>query len=252
MKWILLPGFDGTGILFAPLLRALPPGIEPVVVAYPADRTCSADELAGIVLAHLPQSEPCVLIAESFSGPIALKAASRHVMPPAAVVLCASFAQCPPPRILIATLRFCGTALTRLRPPRWLVRRYLLGEAAEEVVVLFYRALGGVSPRVLAHRFSVLLDFDAGFVPPTLKCPLLYLQAGGDCLVKPRNFEIVQRRYPETHLERIESPHLILQVQPQASVRAISEFLARLQPGAPMPAKNLFSPAGDSWFSGAT
>jgi len=252
MKWILLPGFDGTGMLFAPLLRALPPEVEPVVVAYPADRTCSADELVGMVLAHLPQSEPCVLIAESFSGPIALNAAARHPKPPAAVVLCASFAQCPLPRILIAILRFCGTVLTRTRPPRWLVRRYLLGEAEEEVVALFYRAIGGVSPRVLAHRFSVLLEFDAGFAPPTLKSPLLYLQAGGDRLVKARHFEILQRRYPQTHLERIESPHLILQVQPQASIRAISEFLARLQPGAPDPAKNLFSPPGGSWFSGAT
>jgi pimeloyl-ACP methyl ester carboxylesterase len=244
MKWILLPGLDGTGILFAPFLRALPPGIEPVVVVYPADRTCSADELVGIVLAHLPQSEPCVLIAESFSGPIALKAASRHVMPPAAVVLCASFAQCPKPRVLIATLKSCGTALTRMRPPRWLVRRYLLGDAAEEVVALFYHALGGVSPRVLAHRFSVLLEFDGGFAPLALKSPLLYLQAGGDRLVKPRNFEIVQRRYPGAHLERIASPHLILQVQPQASVQAISEFLAGLKAGAPAGQKSLFTAGG--------
>jgi hypothetical protein len=73
MKWILLPGFDGTGTLFAPFLRALPPGIEPVVVTYPADRNPSADELVGFVLKRLPESEPFVLIAESFSGPIALK-----------------------------------------------------------------------------------------------------------------------------------------------------------------------------------
>jgi hypothetical protein len=58
MKWILLPGFDGTGMLFAPLLRALPPGIEPVVVSYPADWACSAEELVGIALAHLPANEP--------------------------------------------------------------------------------------------------------------------------------------------------------------------------------------------------
>src|SRR5208283_4431405 len=101
--------FDGTGTLFAPLLRALPPGIEPAVVAYPADRNCSADELVGIVLACLPENEAFVLIAESLSGPIALKAAAGHQRPPVAVVLCASFVQCPLPRILIATLRFCGS-----------------------------------------------------------------------------------------------------------------------------------------------
>jgi pimeloyl-ACP methyl ester carboxylesterase len=252
MKWILLPGFDGTGILFAPLLRALPPQIEPVVLAYPPDRISTADELVEVVLARLPQNEPCVLIAESFSGPIALNAAARHQKTPVAVVLCASFVQCPLPRVLSAILRFCGRASTGMRPPRWLVRRYLLEEAEEEVFALFYRAIGEVSPRVLADRISVLLNFDQGFVPPALKFPLLYLQAAKDRLVKARNFEIVQRRYPEAHLERIESPHLILQVQPEASVRAISEFLARLEPGPPKPAKNLFSTAGGSWFSGAT
>jgi pimeloyl-ACP methyl ester carboxylesterase len=232
MKFILLPGFDGTGILFAPLLRVLPPEIEPVVVAYPADRTCSAEELVGIVLAQLPEVEPYVLIAESFSGPIALKAAARPQMPPAALVLCASFVQCPLPRILIAILRFCGKALTWTRPPRWLVRRYLLGEAEEAVVALFYRAIGEVSSRVMAHRLSVLLEFDERFAPPALEFPLLYLQANKDRLVRARNFEILQRRYPGTRLEGIESPHLILQVQPEASVRAILQFLAWTRSGA--------------------
>jgi pimeloyl-ACP methyl ester carboxylesterase len=229
MKWILLPGFDGTGILFAPLLRSLPEGIEPVVVAYPADRTCSAEELVEIVAARLPKSEPCVLIAESFSGPIALKAAAQPQTPPAAVVLCASFVQCPVPRVLIGILRFCGIAFGGTRPPRWLVRRYLLGDAEEAVFALFYRAIGEVTARALAERLSVLLEFDEDFAPMTLKCPLLYLQAGKDRLVAAHHFEIVRRRYPATQLEKIESPHLILQVQPQASVRAILQFLSAVR-----------------------
>jgi pimeloyl-ACP methyl ester carboxylesterase len=154
MKWILLPGFDGTGILFDALLRALPPSIEPVVVAYPAKRACSADELVRIALESLPEAEPYVLIAESFSGPIALKAAARHARGPSAIVLCASFVQCPMPRILAAMLRFCASTLSLRRLPRWLVRWYLLGDAGEEVVTLFYRAIGEVSPRVLTHRLS--------------------------------------------------------------------------------------------------
>jgi pimeloyl-ACP methyl ester carboxylesterase len=232
MKWILLPGFDGTGMLFAPLLRALPQEVEPVVVAYPSDRICSARELVEIVLAHLPHGGPFVLIAESFSGPIALNAAARHPVTPVGVVLCASFAHCPRSRLLIAILKLCRTILIG-SPPRWMVQRYLTGDAPEEVVALFYRAIGAVNPHVLTGRFSVLLEFDEDFVPSALKCPLLYLQAGGDRLVKPGNFEIVQRCYSETHFQKIDSPHLILQLQPQASVRVISEFLARLRPAAP-------------------
>jgi hypothetical protein len=80
---------------------------------------------------------------------------------------------------------------------------------------------------------------------------LLYLQAGKDRLVKARNFGLVQRRYSGVQVERIESPHLILQVKPEASVRAIFQFLATMKPGADGPAKNSFSRPGGSWFSGA-
>ena len=74
--------------------------------------------------------------------------------------------------------------------------------------------------------------FNEGFAPATLRCPLLYLQAGKDRLVKARNLGVLQRRYPGVQVERIESPHLILQVEPEASVRAILEFLAPMQSGA--------------------
>ena len=33
---VLLPGMDGTGDLFAPLLSALPPALRTIVVRYPA------------------------------------------------------------------------------------------------------------------------------------------------------------------------------------------------------------------------
>src|SRR5208283_269029 len=142
-----LPGFDGTGMLFDPLLRSLPPGIEAVVVAYPVERAFSADELVAHVLAHLPEVEPYVLIAESFSGPIALKAAVLHPCGPSAIILCASFVQCPVPYILASMLRLCGSALSVRLLPRWLVRWYLLAGAEDEVLNLFYAAIGAVSPR---------------------------------------------------------------------------------------------------------
>jgi pimeloyl-ACP methyl ester carboxylesterase len=222
---ILLPGFDGTGMLYAPFLRELPSEIVPLVIPYPTDRICSANELLGIVLSHLPKSEPYVLLAESFSGPIALKASILHQNPPDALILCASFAMCPLPRIVIMLLGICGNALACCRPPRWLVRRYLLGEASERTVSLFYGAISAVSPRVLTQRLQVFLEFDRGYTPARLNFPLLYLQATRDRLVGVRNVSFLQRRYPAMQVIAIESPHMILQAQPHASVRAISNWL---------------------------
>jgi sigma-B regulation protein RsbQ len=227
MRWVLLPGFDGTGMLYAPFLQALPPEVAPVVLRYPTDRICSANELLGIVLSHLPENEPYILIAESFSGPIALRASALHPKPPVALVLCASFAKCPLPRVVMM-MRIFGSVLVRCRPPRWLVRRYLIGKAPEELAALFYSAISAVSPHVLAHRFTVLLEFNEEYASVCSKSPLLYLQAGQDRLVSKRNVCLLQRRYPTAQIERIESPHLMLQARPDAAVRAILSFIARL------------------------
>jgi hypothetical protein len=68
-KLILLHGFDGTGMLFAPFLRELPPEIVLVDISYPSDRICSVNELLSTMLSHLPKSEPYVLLAESWLLP---------------------------------------------------------------------------------------------------------------------------------------------------------------------------------------
>jgi pimeloyl-ACP methyl ester carboxylesterase len=227
MKMVLLPGFDGTGRLYGPLLQALPSEIAPVVVAYPADRICSANELLDIVLSHLPQEEPYVLVAESFSGPIALRACNLQLRPPLAVILCASFFKCPFPRIALRMLGLCWNPLARCRPPRWMVRRYLLDEASAEIESLFYKAILAVSSSVLAHRFAVLCEFDGQYAPESLKCPFLYLQATRDRLIGARHLRLLKQRYPAMRVEGIESPHLVLQVRPDASARVILNFLAR-------------------------
>ncbi len=93
---VLLPGLDGTGRLFAPLRRELGPHFDSMVVAYPADRLRNYDELSADVAKQLPSSQ-FTLVAESFSGPVALKVAARNPPGLVAVVLCASFAACPRP-----------------------------------------------------------------------------------------------------------------------------------------------------------
>lgn len=62
---MLLPGMDGTGIFFEPLLRALPAELDAHVVAYPPAEPLGYDELLSVVESALP-AEPFVLMAESF------------------------------------------------------------------------------------------------------------------------------------------------------------------------------------------
>jgi pimeloyl-[acyl-carrier protein] methyl ester esterase len=72
LKLVLLPGMDGTGMLFAGFVTALPESFETMTVRYPTDRPLSNLELEGIVRAACPVTEPFMLVAESFSTPLAI------------------------------------------------------------------------------------------------------------------------------------------------------------------------------------
>src|SRR5687768_4116314 len=101
---ILLPGLDGTGDLFAPFVAAAPSGFPVQCVRLPDDSQRSYEELAEWVCARLP-AEPVALIAESFSGPLAVLIADRCARV-AAVVLCASFVKPPWPGLLVHAPKF--------------------------------------------------------------------------------------------------------------------------------------------------
>ena len=95
MKLVLLPGMDGTGILFEPFLESLPESISPIVVTYPCDMPLSYAELLQVIEAKLPSAEPFIVLGESFSGPLALRIAASCPPGLKGLVLSASFARNP-------------------------------------------------------------------------------------------------------------------------------------------------------------
>ena len=73
---VLLPGLNGTGDLFAPLLAKLPDSLSATVVRYPAAEPLDYLGHEAIARAALPTDRPFVLLGESFSGPIAIRIAA--------------------------------------------------------------------------------------------------------------------------------------------------------------------------------
>ena len=61
MKLVLLPGMDGTGILFLPLLQGLTPFVEIPIVSYPVDKHLHYPQLCELVEQQLPTNEPFAL-----------------------------------------------------------------------------------------------------------------------------------------------------------------------------------------------
>src|SRR6476659_7993753 len=116
---VLMPGLDGTGDLFRPLLGVIPPRYATRVVTYPVDRFIPYADLLGVVEQQIGDEVDVVLVAESFSGPLAVRYAAARPERVAAVVLCASFVRPP----FWGWLRwFLVPAWFRAPPPGFVIR----------------------------------------------------------------------------------------------------------------------------------
>jgi pimeloyl-ACP methyl ester carboxylesterase len=91
---VLLPGMDGTGDLFAPLVAALGPHMRTIIVRYP-DEPLDYASHEEIARAALPLGHPFILLGESFSGPIAVSIAASAPTGLRGYVLCCSFVRSP-------------------------------------------------------------------------------------------------------------------------------------------------------------
>ena len=127
---VLLPGLDGTGNLFARFVFALTPCLEARIVRYPTDRSLSYADLFSFVLDAIPQSQPFVLLAESFSTPLAVRLAATNPASLKGLVICAGFIKSPLRGWMRYMTSFVQPPLFRIPPPRFLLERFLIGPQA--------------------------------------------------------------------------------------------------------------------------
>ncbi|MBK6809684.1 MAG: alpha/beta hydrolase [Sandaracinaceae bacterium] len=215
---------DGTGVLFQPLLDILPLSLVAHAQRYPTHEALSYDDLVARVLAALPREGDYVLVAESFSGPIALRAAATQPRGLRALVLCASFAEAPV-RVPAWLTPFVRPGLMRMSPFALQAPVMLGMSAPASLRALLAEALAAVSPEVLAHRARELLRVDASEALSALHVPLLYLRATRDRLVSARSRDHLLHHCPDATVADIQGPHLLMQAQPEACWQAIEAFL---------------------------
>ena len=228
---VLLPGLDGTGWLFRPLLEVLPPTLPAMVVAYPPDRELGYEALLKHVLDALPADGPFILLGESFSGPLALMAAARRPAGLAGVVLCASFDRCPHPYVPRWVGSLVRPGLVRILPRPSQIRGLLGRDATSELKVLLRETLAVVAPEAIACRLRAVLAVDATAELARCPVPLLYLRGSRDWVVPFWNARRVRRVLPAAEVCVISSPHMVLQTQPRLAAEALVRFAERVAGG---------------------
>lgn len=226
---VLLPGLDGTGQLFAGFLAALPDTFTATAVAYPANKFLSYAELRPFVSAAVPKAEPFVLLAESFSTPLALEYAASNPPNLAAVIICTGFVFKP-----IAGWSRLAKAVARpwffrLRAPRCILEYVLVGRDAPPALIQKLRqVLRFVSPAVLSGRVCAALNCDARNALARTTVPLMYVQAAQDRVLAESCASEMKRIKPDILFAQVDGPHLLLQREPQKVANIVSTFVQEM------------------------
>ena len=227
---VLLPGLDGSGSLFQPLLRELPSELQRVVVSYPAQEFLGYPALKELVLRSVPADQPFFLLGESFSGPVAVLAAAERPKGLRGVILCASFVSPPRPWAALA-LPLLGLIPIRAAA-RALGQHMLMGRFKKpELAALMLAALAKVPEQVLRLRLGAAARVDVSAALRSLNCPSLYLQASEDLVVPKDAADVFSRVSRHGNVEVVAGPHFLLQCVPSDAAKSIMRFIERSQRG---------------------
>ena len=223
---VLLPGMDGTGVLFADFAATMLGQFESVVVSYPNDPKLSYPECESIARAALPRDRPFLLLGESFSGPIAISLAASKPPGLRGLVLCCTFARSPHPLLPLATAAI--KPFPAVRVPAFLQHRNLFGRFdSPRLRAQLAEVRGLVSANTLKARLEFVARVDVSDDLRRVDAPTLYLRAKSDRVVSRASGEYIKRIRPDVEMAEFDAPHLLLQTIPREALSVIANFARR-------------------------
>jgi len=224
---VILPGLDGDARLRADFASALAPDFEARAVDFPPDLAGDYARFLAVCEAALPRQGEFILVAESFSGPIALQLAATRPTGLRGLVLCASFARHP--LAMLAPVVRLAPGLSPSLVPDSVLDRFLLGRWSTPALVAQLRAsTDRLSPVAIRTRLLAAANVDCTPLLESLGTPLLFLRATSDRVVPASAADVVLRHCPSAIVSGIDAPHAILSAAPRECVRRIVDWFRTL------------------------
>ena len=205
---LVFPGLDGSVELLRDFVAASPPGFSVQTLTLPDAESYStlADKFDNVVR----DAGPCILIGESFSGPLAILLAERHPSIIQHLILVASFATSP---ISSIAMFAPWSLLFRLPLPRS-VSRLLIGNH-DHLLTTLRTAIGAQSAKTKAKRITMVATVDVVTSLLQIDCPITYLAPTQDRLIHKRHGLSISKTNSRSGIRHIDGPHLILQTCPK-------------------------------------
>lgn len=198
------------------------------IVAYPVDQALGYTELEARVRAALPEGRRCVVLGESFSGPVAIRIAADPPADLVGLILCVTFAKNPYP-LLAWALPWVGRLPVKSLP-RWVRAPFMWGTwSPDHAPDAAERATAAVDAAVLRHRIGAAMAADETGALTRIQIPTLVMRASGDHIVPRASSEHIVHHLPRAELVEIEGPHLLLQSRPNQCAAAVTQFVRAMQ-----------------------
>lgn len=222
MKIVALPGLDGTGDFLEPLIDAFGTQHPVIPIKYPPELTQYA-ELERFVRERLPQDDAFVLLAESFSGPLAVRIAHAPSKGLKGVIFAATFARRPRPLPALAA------RILNLMPFRkvWFLRLILFlsirARPKLDFQALFVAAFQKVPAHTFAKRAEQCLRADVRGLLPNLSVPAVFIKATNEYVVSRNAWKDFQAA--QIPIIEIKGTHFLMYDQAKCTVAKLQGFL---------------------------
>jgi pimeloyl-ACP methyl ester carboxylesterase len=184
---VLVPGIDGTGLLFYRQVPSLSRAFE-VTTTRHRDDARSMDELVedlDRVVAAASPGRPVTILGESFGGAVTLSYALAHPERVARVIILNSFAHFgAQARLWLGYHLLRATPWGMMRLARQLNARRLHSPQTErDEIRRFHELMRATTREGYLSRMRIIRDYDVRDQLPSLRMPALFLAADRDTLV---------------------------------------------------------------------
>lgn len=209
---VLLPGLDGSGILFQPFLEHCFQENHYTVISYPVDHHIVYSELADYVISCLPKNTEIVLLGESYSGPVAIQLASRSDLNICSLILVATFSYYPNNILKFVSFWLPYKYLLRLPVPDIILKFICFDKKIDsKILELLKKSLTFTPPDIMALRMLEGIHVDVRNELEKLSIPCTYIKAKHDKLVSSNAATEIKKLNKAVNIVEIDGPHFILQ-----------------------------------------
>lgn len=220
---VFLPGIDGAAHLREAFLEALREVHPTRGISYPNRAIGSLDDYWRFAANEVPPGTRCILVAESFSGLVAARWASRDARVEA-IVLCGSFTRNPVHWAASIGASFPGvvTMATSVFAPLVFAMGGSAGRGWEHDLS---QALHALAPGVISERLRLVASEDVTEELRALRIPIVLVQFDDDLMVGPRARRNLEEVCPGARIVRFAGPHFAIEAAPVECARVIGSHI---------------------------